>query len=1105
MSVRLKRRCVAAVHGFGVNPRVCCPVLPLVHEELTYVCCVESQLALVSYEDMGDRVKPMQFFPVACVEQRAVTAMTMHLKSRLLAACATAVAGSSSCSIYTIGRREETWVPAVVASVGLPGTTESYRHVAFCACKKEVLACASKSRIVGIDWRKKQTIFETDLGTFFDETLAISFHPQDPLEVATSGTKGHLQFWRVFDRRLKPRPRLTFDDNIFSTHGWLESALVVAGTAKGSVVCVRDNVLVERFDEAHSDSVRTATQIDGNTFVTLCAAGVACIFRFFFRDTNKVSLESRVSVAQGLLGGRLSFAAPFPDSRGHFLALGTEGASVVDLAGIVLDLTSLSEGKKSLLRESAANSRVAKIVASRQADPEISGDTSSLASSSRKPLVVSCSPKSSMIYVWDWRQRKAFSRVCVCGDDDGGGGGENHKKKTLVSVDVHPSGDELVAGFEDAVVLYHMSKDEMVVMQAISGLKGAVKLAKDSTAVVITGPLSKVKYAPSGRGFGLILGRLVQIYETCDAVGKAGLFQCLFGHGSDVVDLVWDSDDLRLWTIAADGALYEWRTFRGHDKGKAVSRTLRDDSQISWSHLARFAFGGGLVAAGTLGKTQQRLCVWRRGDLEEEEDANKTTTNSKKKYQPRTIIDVEKHTVTSLVCVDASSDFEAALVCGTSSGSLLVYAWTSDVPEAEEVPLLDGPVRTLSFSASGNRLFAACDGGTVVVCDFGFRSSRRIVAEKKVLDFFEEYHMKETVVVDKAVLEAMELKVKCLMKDMDQSKLEAEKKVETLAPTFTKEIEALKVALERQEGLHARELALRDERTREMLDGHGLQLESLKTSFKKELADLEDLYDRKFAIEAARYAEMREDRDTVAERMRNALAEREVALEQERKRLEAEAALKVSLKEKDLEVLEEYLEHAKKQFDVVLRTRDSESDAALDQAKADRDAAKVESKRARNALILENATLKQRATALEMEAHRSRDEVVDSSKALLNEKKLSEAQARDILALRDTLETERQRANAAEDMSKEQAEKISKLEEIAVSVEDRKNKMAATIADNNERIREATEKSRRLDRLLEEAGHSHKSLEAQSGAGTLASAAATTSSRNAASRPRRRT
>ena len=1078
-----KKRRLAPVHGFGINTGL--GVVPLVLEDLTYVCCVESTLALVTYDDDG--MKPMQFFP-APETQRSVTALTAHSRRRLLAVCCTSTE-ESTFLIYTLGQYNDTWVPAILASHDLPGN-DKYRSVAFCS-KDSVVVCVSSSRIVGVDWNNGVRY----LTEFQGDVTRTVYHPRDPLEVATAG-RGHLQLWRFLNKQLKPRPPIIGIDDMssseYSALAWLESTeVVLAGTTTGDVVILQQNALLQRFDQVHHGEVRSICE-DANAVVTLGARGVACVYRQNYFDVAgsststpvlppqrvDITLARRVSLVDGI-AGRLVSAAQFPSSRGHYLICGSEGASIVDLAALVLDVN--TEAPAGIFRS---------LGASHHLDAE-TGAISAISAAIRRPLIASCSPTNKLIYVWDWRSRNVFSKLV-------GAGEALLEDKVLKCVALHPSGDELLAGFEDLVVLYHVARENLLFQQAISNIKGVVKLKHDTTPIVTTAPLSLVKYTSTGRGFAAVVGRLVEIYGSTQS-GETELFQCLFGHAGEIVDIAFSFDDLRLWSISNDGAIYEWTTFRGEHYGQAVSRSREYvNIDMTWSFVDRF-FDGTLVVAGTVLREKTTgpdglvsvtelttpravLCCW--------------TTKTSLDMEPTVVTMKTSENITALLAVDATTEFEGALVIGTSSGSVLVYN-SSFSDDPDDVPLCDGQVTALSYSENGNRLCAASDRGAIVVCDLGggWRSSRRTsrvvtaraqVAEKleSKLDYFiregpQNTGGQETVVVSKAALDALEAKCQNLVSAMDQMQLEAQKNIDGVAPKLRKDLDRCKKELKEQRMKTEIDSAKKDDEIRLTLETHARQLAELKEKFQTEFQNLEDQYDRKLAIEAARYIEMREERDNVTREARQRLEEHHEEAVKAKTELQVEAETKVAESQKKVELLKEYVEHAQRQFTVVLEQHDEKSAEDLEKAKHDTEAAHEGAQKARQNLILETASLKQKCMALEMASHKSRDDLVDARSALQDEQKRNEALKLELKELQLRCDEETKRGDDFQATATKQREKLTELEAMKTSIDDRKQKLAATLQDKDDQIRAASKKWHRLDQLLEDAGHKQKDLEAK--------------------------
>ncbi|GMH54463.1 hypothetical protein TL16_g01678 [Triparma laevis f. inornata] len=184
------------------------------------------------------------------------------------------------------------------------------------------------------------------------------------------------------------------------------------------------------------------------------------------------------------------------------------------------------------------------------------GSISSVSVCSRKPLLATCSSDlvDSSVRIWNYRTRE-----CVLHEYFEG-------LQNPTSVSVHPSGNELIVGFDDNVKVYHLCSEVMKqasqiqVKQMIHVFKmdedGFVqdKLIMNQDSVTI------VKYSPDGGMFAVVTGKFVQIFGTYGSQvnGQPKRINVLSGHAQNITNLQWTGDSLGLHTCDAGGAIYEW-------------------------------------------------------------------------------------------------------------------------------------------------------------------------------------------------------------------------------------------------------------------------------------------------------------------------------------------------------------------------------------------------------------------------------------------------------------------------------------------------------------------------------------------------------------------
>ncbi|KAJ8599378.1 hypothetical protein CTAYLR_007014 [Chrysophaeum taylorii] len=1065
-------RAIAPWHAFGVNPRLGCPVVPLVAEELSFVACVESTLAFVCGGDEGQRVgRPMQFFPLVT----RVTTLAFHQRKKLLASCATGGI------VYSIGTFNGSLVPGVMAKLEYH---EEFSKAAF-SPDSIFLVCVTRlsNTAVGYEWRTGRVTFAVNIE---NPVANLAYHPTDSLELSTCGPRQHLRLWRLLHKRLKPRPPIDGlrRDDCFTFHAWLENAteLLAAGTRDGTVVVVQQNKLSQRFDRVHGATVRAVHAIEGGGFATVCEDGVACVFvqsgETSSDGTHKSSSRPRASVqvarrvALGLSSGVYAVAL-FPRSTVSLVCC-RDGLATLDFADLLPNAPSSSCSASS--SEEHTEAPVSRLGSRFHESPIVA-----LSAAQRIPLVASCSAATedrggNCICVWDWQARTLVARHA---------GDTTMPKKRLVGVDLHPGGHQLLAGFAGEVALYHVAYEQLLLDQSFQ-VRGVVSLKRDATPLVATTDLSIVKYSRGGNFFVAVLGRLVEVFATIAQAGRAGLVHCLCGHASDVRAVAWGPDNLTIWTASDDGAVYEWSVGAAAHLYKIVNRT-KDFVRlgVAWQHLAAFVEDGALVAAGRTRTALPADSIKKKSTSSESEndDANSRavvtvwTDKALDAHATDLPLPDDDRRVTSVVTIDASNGLAATLVIGTSRGSVLVYQWNlvdhkNGSAAATEIPLCGGSVAAMTFCCNGDRLCVTGVDGSVLVCT----ASRKF--KMAVLDNTDNCESEcEMLLAERSFVHRLEDQVVSLTMQLEETKQEVRKRANEMAPAFRREIEELQHHYQSQ--LQARDADLDAshaslDRAKEKYEA---QLCDIKKRFDAELAELEMLYERKLAIEAARYTEIQVDRDAVALEAREQAASLKKSSQEDLDQLRRETHSRIADGEREVGLLKEYLQHAKHHFHQHLEEQDKHHDLELVKAKCDKEKAIVLANQAKHNLLRDNARIKQSNMELKELAHRNRDDLIECQQALINEQKRNDAQAKQIEDQKRNLAAETTRADRLEHLANQQGQKLKELEQLRTMLSQQKDVMKGTIHEKDTILEQSKNTLKRLDAILEEAGLRNKTLE----------------------------
>ncbi|KAH8050289.1 hypothetical protein JL722_11495 [Aureococcus anophagefferens] len=266
----------------------------------------------------------------------------------------------------------------------------------------------------------------------------------------------------------------------------------------------------------------------------------------------------------------------------------------------------------------------------------------------------------------------------------------------------------------------------------------------------------------------------------------------------------------------------------------------------------------------------------------------------------------------------------------------------------------------------------------------------------------------EMVLIERGAFYKLENDVRTLVGQLEQTKAAAKQQQDAARPEFERRLG------EQEESYEAQLEALETEvdgvtrRLAEAEDGHAVALAEARAGFDAEAKELESLYDKKLATEAARYMAIRDEIDKIRLDARDEL---ESQVLDSRKSEEKWKKSKESLKETyeaEARLLRDYA--AKREASGLLEEQDRRADlelfAAREAARAD-----LELQRKLTTSLHDKAVLKRRNEQLSMDYHKNRDELTESQQAFYAARdRAADAEARLGAALADL---RRERASAS--------------------------------------------------------------------------------------------
>ena len=241
------------------------------------------------------------------------------------------------------------------------------------------------------------------------------------------------------------------------------------------------------------------------------------------------------------------------------------------------------------------------------------GIISCISACTRKPYIATCSnsDEDSSVRIWNYKTRKVIFHKFFPG------------LQNPNAVSLHPSGNEILVGFDDNVTVFHITSGELRQACQVKTKCMMHVFTKDSEGraqdklIMNQDRVSAVKHSPDGGMFAVVTGKFVQIFSTYGAQvgGQPRRVNVLSGHAQSITAVHWNGDGLGLHTTDSGGFVYEWTA--------AKCDRIRENmvGRVNISAVGGSYNGGCLIATG--GGARERA---RQKALERGENASKRVT-----------------------------------------------------------------------------------------------------------------------------------------------------------------------------------------------------------------------------------------------------------------------------------------------------------------------------------------------------------------------------------------------------------------------------------------------------------------------------------------------
>ena len=816
--------------------------------------------------------KKMAFVREGTNDKGEITALALSPSKKYLAACERAE--HAQVSIYHVASQRRTKV--LPQGGALDVASSEFITAAFSGDSKMLAAVTGDFTIALWLWDKGRLLAlqKNAMAASFGITR-VSFNPSDSNTLATTGPK-FFKLWRYADGQLK-----VWNVNLhkgrehqgYTDHCWLPGDdRVAACTDQGEILIAEKGELKTVLASAAAAGAARLLCLApfARGFLAAGEGGVICVFEAAKEDVKDLY--------------QLSHSFPCAQAERGLVASHAAGAGGGEAKA--LTITSLSATpSEELLYVATANSQLASFPLANidilKADEHhfaffASGGFHHAAITGidvcvRKPLLITCGADKTL-RMWNYAT-KTCEQVKAFPDEP-------------LSVSLHPSGNHVLVGFSDKLRLFNVLMDDVRVTADLP-----VKACKEC------------KFSNGGQYFAAVSGPHIHIFSTytteqlCSLKGHSGIVRCIS----------WRDGDLGMASAGVDGAVYEWAWT---PDGPAMDRVGSSDHVFKSSQYET-------VVCGPKGKSgTTMLAAGRDGAVRELEGGNVTCE-----------IKTELGRVTQLVV----SKSDRLVLAASQAGVIRAFEQPLDASQdaVDSAAVHSSVVSRLVLAHDEAFAFSASEDGHIFMFEMlGEGAATRERARRKE----EEGGGVETdtVLVSKGELleriaasEELEQKVKeQQMQSEYQSHLREQYFQDALSKQKADAHGKLVEASEHYDELRVSKEAMQ----REMME----QMQAQDAAHMKAAEELEHLYERKLAAEAARWEALRKEKEDVQSQLEEriyslALAGQDVESKLKSERDDLRAAGAVRQDEAEQVRLSE-----KRRFEEMLAQEERDNDAELD-------------------------------------------------------------------------------------------------------------------------------------------------------------------------------
>lgn len=655
---------------------------------------------------------------------------------------------------------------------------------------------------------------------------------------ATTGPKV-LRFWRLADSQLKStNPTLGKRELLnYSDHCWFGDDRLLACTTSGEV-CVFEHMELKNVISGVHDGdppLRTIVPFSRGFMV----AGDHGVLSIYEHSEDNLFVPLKQFVCAGARS-RVAGAPPPADKRPDpifSLALSPSEDMLVCTSGSC-QVSTFPLKDMEILKVGTEEDHFVPLAGGFHAGPVTGLDTCV-----KRPFVATCSSDRT-VRVWNY-----IERSCELA---------RHFVDEPLAVALHPSGYSLVVGFTDKLRYFNLLADDIRLVQELH-----LKMCKE------------VRFAHGGHQFAAVAGPSVVLFNTYTFEAVA----TLKGHAGPIRSLAFSADDMMLVTGGIDGAIYEWSL----DTRQRVEDHVLKSCQYNAVLCVRESAGPGPGQGGG----QQEPAAPGSGNAPRATRMVVAAASNDGKLREIVggQITFERETGGRLTQL-ALSPVDRLLFAGVGDGGLLVTPWPlGGMSAGHRIAVHSGAVMRLRLSPDGSQLFSCGDDGSLFVFDvLSAEASRE--RQRREEDLRAEM---DTVLVSQSELSERLASVGDLEKRLSEQEMQA------AFQQHQQEQDAAKALKREKEEARARaeEAAQRYEaleRAKERQAREATQAgEAAEAAHMRAAEELEYLYERKLAAEAARYEALVHQKDDMQSAFEERMLEMQARFREELAGAAAEA------------------------------------------------------------------------------------------------------------------------------------------------------------------------------------------------------------------------